>query len=175
MIKLHDKFFVNYIDNDEIQVINQRLADQIYHDYFDKRPVFIGVLNGAILFLSDLVKFYGGYCYVDFVKFKSYSGLQSTGNVETLLDFPDINGKDVVIVEDIVDTGRTLEKILLRVDELGAKTYKIASLFFKPEAFQFDYNIDYIGKNIPDKFIVGYGLDYDGLGRNLPDIYQLKK
>ncbi len=175
MIQLHDKYFVDYISNRDIQAINKRLADQIYHDYFDKNPIFIGVLSGAFLFLSDLIKFYRGYCYVDFVKFRSYSGLESTGDVKTLLDFPDIKGKDVVIVEDIVDTGKTLEKIIQRVDELGAKTYKIASLFFKPEAFQFDYSINYIGKNIPDKFIVGYGLDYNGLGRSLPDIYQLKK
>jgi len=174
MIKIHDKFFVNYLHNDDIQKINQRLADQIYFDYSQKQPVFIGVLNGAIHFLSDLTRLYSGYCSIDFIKFKSYSGLRSTGKVETLLDFPDIKGKDVIIVEDIVDTGITLEKILERVDVLGANSYKIASLFFKPEAFNFDYKINYIGKNIPDKFIVGYGLDYNGLGRNLLDIYQLK-
>ena len=175
MIKLHDKTFESFINNEELQQTNQRLADQIYHDYFDKTPVFVGVLNGAFLFMSDLVQAYAGYCEIDFVKFKSYSGLASTGKVTTLLDFPDVKGKDVIIVEDIVDTGRTLEKIVERVQELKADSFKIASLFFKPEAYKFDHPIDYIGRNIPDKFIVGYGLDYDGLGRNLPDIYQLKQ
>ena len=175
MIQLHDKTFESYISNDELQEINQRLANQIYKDYYNKNPIFIGVLNGAFLFLSDLIQAYPGFCHVDFVKFKSYSGLASTGKVTTLLDFPNIAGKDVIIVEDIVDTGKTLEKILERVDSLKANSYKIASLFFKPEAFEFNYPIDYVGKNIPDKFIVGYGLDYDGLGRNLADIYQLKQ
>ena len=175
MIQLHDKTFENYITNDELQQINQRLANQIYQDYFNKTPVFIAVLNGAFLFLSDLVQAYAGFCHVDFVKFKSYSGLESTGEVTTLLDFPNIAGKDVIIVEDIVDTGKTLKKITDRVDLLKANSYKIASLFFKPEAFEFNYSIDYVGKNIPDKFIVGYGLDYDGLGRNLTNIYQLKQ
>jgi hypoxanthine phosphoribosyltransferase len=175
MIQLHDKYFVHYLGTDTIQQISQRLADQIYDDHFDKSPIFIGVLSGAFLFLSDLIRNYAGYCHVDFVKFRSYSGTESTGKVSTLLDFPEIKGKDVVIVEDIVDTGRTLQKIIERVEQLGARSYKVASLFFKPEAYQFDRSIDYIGKNIPDKFIVGYGLDYDGLGRNLPDIYQLKK
>ena len=175
MIKLHDKTFESFISNEELQKTNQRLADQIYNDYFDNTPIFIGVLNGAFLFLSDLVQAYDGYCHIDFVKFKSYSGLESTGKVTTLLDFPDVKGKDVIIVEDIVDTGMTLGKIVDRVKQLQANSYRIASLFFKPDAFKFNYPIDYIGKSIPDKFIVGYGLDYDGLGRNLSDIYQLKQ
>lgn len=174
MITLKDKTFVKYLNSEIIQNTVHRLANQIYEDYYDKNPLFIGVLNGSFIFLSDLIRKYPGYLSVDFVKLKSYEGLQSSGNVKTILDFPDLIDKDIIIVEDIIDTGHTLKKLYKMINEHQVNSCKVVSLFFKPDAFSEDLTINYIGKNIPDKFIVGYGLDYDGLGRNLNDVYQLK-
>ena len=138
--------------------------------------MFVVVLNGAFIFASDLIKQYPGKCEVSFVKLSSYYGLSSTGIVKTLLDVSDdVEGKSVIVVEDIVDTGNTLEELVNMFSGMNIKQFKIASMFYKSEAYDGDYKIDYVGMEIPDKFIVGYGLDYNELGRNLPEVYKIKE
>ena len=174
MIHLHDKTFEPFISSDEIDFAIKNMAKQMDDDFFDEVPVFIGVLNGAFMVLSDLMKQYRGMCEVSFVKMASYEGTESTNDIKQLIGLnQDLEGRTVVIVEDIVDTGNTVEELKAIFKEKKVKHLKIATLFFKPEAYKKDIKIDYIGIRIPNKFIVGYGLDYDGLGRNLPDIYQL--
>lgn len=174
MIHLHDKTFEPFISSDEIDFAIQNMAKQMDDDFFEEVPVFIGVLNGAFMAVSDLMKHYRGMCEVNFVKVASYEGTTSTGDVSTLIGLSQsLEGRTVVIVEDIIDTGNTIEALKAIFKEQNVKHLKIATLFFKPEAYKKDIKIDYIGMRIPNKFIVGYGLDYDGLGRNLPDVYQL--
>ena len=174
MIHLHDKTFEPFISSDEIDFAIANMAKLMDDDFFDDVPVFIGVLNGAFMVLSDLMKKYRGMCEVSFVKMASYEGTQSTNEVKQLIGLnQDLEGRTVIIVEDIVDTGNTVEILKDLFKEKKVKHLKIATLFFKPEAYKKDIKIDYVGIRIPNKFIVGYGLDYDGLGRNLPDVYQL--
>ena len=176
MIHLHDKTFEPFITAEEIDFAIANMAKQMDADFFDEIPLFIGVLNGSFMVLSDLMKHYRGMCEVSFVKMSSYSGTQSTNNVKELIGInEDLEGKTVVIVEDIIDTGNTIEALKAIFKEKKVKHLKIATLFFKQDAFKKDIKIDYIGIRIPDKFIVGFGLDYDGLGRNLSDVYQLAR
>ena len=138
-------------------------------------PVFIGVLNGAFMVLSDFVKHYTLPCEISFVKMASYEGTASTGEIKQLIGLnQNLGGRSVVIIEDIVDTGHTIEALVKLFEAQKVKQLKIATLFFKPEAYTKTIPLNYIGFEIPNKFIVGYGLDYDGLGRNLPEIYQLQ-
>lgn len=175
MIHLHDKTFVPYISSEEIQFAIENLAKKMDDDFFEETPIFIGILNGSFMFFSDLMKQYRGMCEVSFVKVASYEGTQSTQNVKQLIGINEnLEGKTVVIVEDIIDTGNTIEELKKILKDKNVKHLKIATLFFKPEAYKKDIKIDYIGIRIPNKFIVGYGLDYNGLGRNLPDVYELK-
>jgi hypoxanthine phosphoribosyltransferase len=174
MIHLHDKTFEPFISSEEIDFAIKNLAKQMDDDFFEDTPVFVGVLNGSFMVLSDLMKQYRGMCEVSFVKLASYAGTQSTNNVKQLIGINEnLEGKTVVIVEDIIDTGNTIEELRAIFKDKNVKHLKIATLFFKPEAYKKDIKIDYVGIRIPNKFIVGYGLDYDGLGRNLPDVYQL--
>ncbi len=174
MIHLHDKTFEPFISSDEIEFAIQNLAKQMDDDFFDEIPVFVGVLNGAFMVLSDLMKHYRGMCEVSFVKLTSYDGIQTTNEVKQLIGLNEnLEGRTVVIVEDIVDTGNTVEELKAIFKDKKVKHLKIATLFFKPEAYKKNIKIDYVGIRIPNKFIVGYGLDYNGLGRNLPDVYQL--
>jgi len=174
VIQLHDKHFVPFIAAEEIDFAIANIAKQMDDDFFDDVPVFVGVLNGAFMVMADLMKHYRGMCEVSFVKMASYEGTQSTNSVKQLIGInQDLEGKTVVIVEDIVDTGNTIEELKAIFKEQKVKHFKIATLFLKPDAYKKDIKIDYVGIRIPDKFIVGYGLDYDGLGRNLRDIYQL--
>ena len=176
MIQLHDKFFKPFLSEEEIMQAIQRIADDIAVDYKDETPIFVGVLNGAFMFVSDFLKAYQHPCEVSFVKLSSYHGLTSTGIVETLLDLPDnIEGRSVIILEDIIDTGRTLKELVHLFSTTKVKEFKIASLFYKSEIYNGEYAIDYVGLDIPDKFIVGYGLDYKELGRNLREVYQLNQ
>ena len=176
MIKLHDKYFEPFISASEIQNAVIKVADEIAADYKDEVPIFVGVLNGAFMFVSDLLKAYPYPCELTFVKLSSYQGLTSTGIVETLLDVSeDIKGRSVIILEDIIDTGRTLQKLVHLFSNTNVKEFKIASLFYKSEIYNGEYPIDYVGMEIPSKFIVGYGLDYNELGRNLKQVYQLKQ
>lgn len=174
MIHLHDKSFEPFISSEEIDFAIANMAKQMDDDFFDEVPVFVGVLNGAFMVLSDLMKKYRGMCEVSFVKMASYEGTQTTNEVKQLIGLnQDLEGRTVVIVEDIVDTGNTIEELKAIFKEKKVKHLKIATLFFKPEAYKKDIKLDYVGIRIPNKFIVGYGLDYDGHGRNLPDVYQL--
>ncbi len=174
MIHLHDKTFELFISSEEIDFAIANMAKQMDDDFFDEIPVFVGVLNGSFMVLSDLMKKYRGMCEVSFVKMASYEGTQSTNEVKQLIGINEnLEGRTVVIVEDIVDTGNTIQELKAIFKDKKVKHLKIATLFFKPDAYKKDIKIDYIGIRIPDKFIVGYGLDYDGLGRNLADVYQL--
>jgi hypoxanthine phosphoribosyltransferase len=174
MIQLHDKHFVPFISSEEIDFALANMAKQMDDDFFDEVPVFIGILNGAFMVLSDLMKHYRGMCEVSFMKMASYDGMTSTNDVKQLIGLNhNLEGRTVVIVEDIVDTGNTIEELKAIFKQQNVKHFKIATLFLKPDAYKKDIKIDYVGIRIPDKFIVGYGLDYDGLGRNLRDVYQL--
>jgi len=174
MIHLHDKTFEPFISSDEIDFAIKNMAKQMDDDFFDEVPVFIGVLNGAFMVMSDLMKQYRGMCEVSFVKMASYEGTSSTNDVKQLIGLnQNLEGRTVVVVEDIVDTGNTVEELKAIFKQKKVKHLKISTLFFKPEAYKKDIKIDYVGIRIPNKFIVGYGLDYDGLGRNLADVYQL--
>lgn len=174
MIQLHDKHFVPFISAEEIEFAITNMAKQMDDDFFDDIPVFVGVLNGSFMVLSDLMKHYRGMCEVTFVKMASYEGTQSTNEVKQLIGLnQNLEGKTVVIVEDIVDTGNTIEELKAIFKEQKVKHLKIATLFLKADVYKKDIKLDYVGIRIPNKFIVGFGLDYDGLGRNLKDIYQL--
>ncbi|CEN38978.1 Adenylate kinase [Capnocytophaga cynodegmi] len=174
IIKIHDKSFEPYIEAEQIQQIIQRMASEVAKDMEDTCPLFVSVLNGAFMFASDFVRHYKADCEITFVKLASYQGMQSTEKVVELigLDIP-VEGRDVVVLEDIIDTGNTLEEIYRIFHDKKVKSLRIATLFFKPDAYKKDLKIDYVGQPIPNRFIVGYGLDYDELGRNLPQIYQL--
>ena len=176
MLKLHDKYFKPYLSEEEILAAVQSVAEKVAADYKDEIPIFVGVLNGAFMFVADFLRAYEHPCEVSFVKLSSYQGLTSTGIVETLLDIPDnLEGRSVIILEDIIDTGRTLKELVHLFSNTHVKEFKIASLFYKSSAYNGEYAIDYFGIDIPDKFIVGYGLDYNELGRNLREVYQLNK
>lgn len=176
MIKLHDLHFEPYLSEEEINAAIGKVASQLNKDYEGENPVFLGVLNGAFMFASDLIKRFKGDCEVSFVKLGSYQGTESTGDVRTLLGLnQELKGRKVVLIEDIVDTGNTLEVINHILAEEGVADYRVATLFYKPEAYKKSLKIEYIGMEIPNKFIVGYGLDYDGLGRNLTQVYKRKE
>lgn len=176
LIKLHDKYFKPFLTESQITAAIQKIADEVAVDYKEKTPIFVGVLNGAFMFVSDFLKAYAYSCEVSFVKLSSYQGLTSTGIVETLLDPPEnIEGRSVIILEDIIDSGRTLQQLVHLFSNSNVKEFKVASLFYKSEVYNGEYSIDYVGIEIPDRFIVGYGLDYKELGRNLKEVYQLNQ
>ncbi|ELI6454994.1 hypoxanthine phosphoribosyltransferase [Flavobacterium psychrophilum] len=174
-IKLHDKYFVPFISAQEINFAIATMATQVEADFAHEIPIFIGILNGSFMVVSDFMKHYKSPCEVSFIKMASYAGMQSTSEVKQLIGInQDLTGRTVVLIEDIVDTGNTVEELKNLFENQGVKNLKIATLFFKPEAYKKDIKLDYIGIRIPDKFIVGFGLDYDGLGRNLPEVYKLR-
>ena len=176
MIQLHDKKFEVFIAAEEIDFAITNMAKQIEDDFSDETPVFIGVLNGSFMVTADLLKKYNGLCEVSFVKMTSYEGMATTTEVKQLIGLnQNLEGRSVIIVEDIVDTGNTIEELKAILKEHKVKHFKIATLFLKPEAYKKDIKLDYVGIRIPNKFIVGFGLDYDGLGRNLKDVYQLSE
>ena len=177
-VKIHDKEFVPYLKHDEIQEIIKKLALKVYEDYKDETPVFIGVLNGVIMFFSDFLKYYPGKCEIAFIQMSSYmGGLTSTGIVYKKMELTkEVEGRHIILMEDIVDTGNTLESLFEYFKNTQRpKSLKVASLLMKPEVFKNRFPIDYVAKEIPNKFVLGYGLDYDELGRNLPDLYQLEE
>ncbi|NRD24745.1 adenylate kinase [Winogradskyella litoriviva] len=175
MIKLHDLYFKPFISEQEINAAVQKMVDGIATDLGDEVPVFIGILNGSFMLVSDFVKKYPKPCEVTFIKLASYEGVKSTEDIQRLIGLTqDLTGRTVVILEDIIDSGNTLEEVHRIFKNENVKQLIIATLFYKPEAYDKDFKLHYVGMEIPNKFIVGYGLDYDGLGRDLPDVYQLK-
>ena len=175
IIKLQDLYFKPYINEEEIAKIVKRLAIQVKADLpKGEIPIFVGILNGCFLFAADFIREFNGDCEVSFVKLASYSGTKSTENVKHLVGInEDLTDRTVIILEDIIDTGNTLQEIYNIFRDKNLKQLKVATLFFKPDVFKKELPIDYIGKGIEDKFIVGYGLDYNNIGRNYPAIYQL--
>jgi hypoxanthine phosphoribosyltransferase len=175
-IKIHDKEFTPYITDQEIQGKIQQLARQLKKDYGDKKPLFLSILNGSFLFTADLFKYIDFEAEVCFVKLASYKGVSSTGNVITAIGLDtNLNDRHVIILEDIIDTGKTLHHFLPQLQSQQLASLKIAVLLNKKEALAYPVKVDYDCFEIPNKFVVGYGLDYDGLGRNSKDIYQLKE
>lgn len=174
-ITAHDLTFVPFISRQRIAERVAEMGKQITTDLTGERPLFIGVLNGAFPFVADLVRSCGVECEVEFVRLKSYAGTSSTGEIKTVfgLNVP-VENRHVIVVEDIVDTGATLDYFMKDLLSKKPASVRLVSLLLKPEALQFPIKIDYLGFEIPNKFVVGYGLDYDGLCRNLPEIYQLK-
>ncbi len=175
-VQLKDKTFEVSISSEKVQHTVTEIANMLNQDYKDKQiPLFISVLNGSFMFTADLLKQINFDCEISFLKLSSYKGTSTTGSVKQLIGINEkISGRDVIVLEDIVDTGITLEEIVKELNKFGASSVKITTLLFKPEAYNKDIAIDYVGIEIPNDFIIGYGLDYDGLGRNLPDIYTLK-
>ena len=171
-IKLQDKWFKVMIPAEEIDAAVERVAQQLNERYAGHTPIFLGVLSGSFLFLSDLVRKISFDSQLAFVKISSYNGTESTGNVEQQLGVNfDIEGRDIIIVEDIVETGHSMNFLLDYLKAKNPASISICTLFFKPDKFLYDYKIDYTALSIGNEFIVGYGLDYNQLGRNLKDIY----
>src|SRR5687767_2176168 len=174
IIQVHDKQFEPYLAANTISERIKSLAAQLSADYAGKKPLFIAILNGSFMFAADLFKELTIDAEICFIKLASYKGTKSTGHVITAIGMDmDIFGREVVILEDIVDTGKTLSEFLPQLTHQQPATMKIVALLHKPEATVFPIKIDYLGFSIPNKFVVGYGLDYDGLGRNIPEILKL--
>ncbi|MDR1406143.1 MAG: hypoxanthine phosphoribosyltransferase [Prevotellaceae bacterium] len=174
-VKLHDREFEIAIRHDRIQTAIGVVAQKIRNDMKDEQvPVFLSVLNGSFMFTADLLKQMDFNCEVSFVKLASYSGAASTGKVRELMGLDtDISGRTVIIVEDIVDTGQTIVELVEVLKKHRPRQIKIATFLLKPDAYRQNIPIDYVGISIPNDFIVGYGLDYDQLGRNLRNIYKI--
>jgi len=176
IIKVKDKDFEISIDASVIAAAVKRMAIEINRDYEGKHPLFLAILNGSFVFAADLIRKITIPCEISFVKLASYSGTASTEDVKELIGLnEEITGRHLVIVEDIVDTGITLEKLLKDIEKFEPASVRLACLTFKEKAFKKSFRIDYLGITIPNEFVVGYGLDYDGYGRNLPDIYKIVK
>jgi hypoxanthine phosphoribosyltransferase len=174
LVKIHDKYFGAFISAEEIAIGVRKMGKQITEDYRDKRPLFLSVLNGAFIFAADLMREIDTDCEITFVKLTSYKGTSTTGNVQTVLGLDtDLRGRHLVIIEDIVDTGNTLHNFMKELNKKEPASIAIAACFFKPDALEYPIQIKYLGFEIPNNFIVGYGLDYDGLGRNLKDVLTL--
>ena len=174
-MKLHDLEFEPYISEEEIMQVIDEISEKINRDFGNEKPVFLGVLNGSFMFASEIIKRFQGDCEISFVKMGSYEGTETTGNVKTLLGLnQNLKGRQVVLLEDIVDTGNTLVEIDKILKKAEVKDYNVVTLFYKPEAYKKDIPVQYKGMEIPNEFIVGFGLDYDGLGRNLTQVYKRK-
>lgn len=175
-IKLHDRTFVKSIPNGEICNAVRQVAERINADYAGKRPLLLGVLNGCFMFAAELLKNLEVECEISFVKLSSYQGTETSGVVRQVLGLSEsIAGRDVIIIEDIVDTGLTMQNMLEILSAQEPASVEIASLFVKPARLQVPVSVKYGAFTIPDRFIVGFGLDYDGLGRNLPDVYDVEE
>ncbi|HEX5167589.1 MAG TPA: hypoxanthine phosphoribosyltransferase, partial [Cyclobacteriaceae bacterium] len=170
-MKIKDLEFENFISADSIQRKVSELAANINQDYFDKAPVFLPILNGSFIFASDLIKQINLPCRVSFVKISSYQGVQSTGQLKTLIGHEEsFFHQDVIIIEDVIDSGLTLEKIVGELQSLGARSVEVAALLRKKTAREKGINAKFVGFEINNEFVLGYGLDYEGLGRNLNDL-----
>lgn len=175
VIKVHDKEFIPYLTAAEIQEKITALAEQLKKDYDGKKPLFIAILNGSFMFASDLFKALDIEAEICFIKLASYKGTKSTGQVITAIGLDmDITNRHVIILEDIIDTGKTLHSFLPQLHNQQPTSLKVAVLLDKPEPRKFDVPVDYACFTIPNRFVLGFGLDYDGFGRNIKEIYQLK-
>ena len=174
-LRVHDKEFEIYLEEKALKERVAKMANEIHQELNGEMPHFVAVLNGSFVFASDLLRAYPGTCKISFVKLSSYDGVESTGEVKEIIGLKEVLKEEtIVVIEDIVDTGTTL----LKIDEIfkaKGKNWQIASLFFKPEAYKGTRKVDFVGFEIPNDFIVGYGLDYEGFGRNLKNVYQLAK
>jgi len=174
-IHIEGKTFEIYLEDKQIQERVNAIAAQINHDYAGKEPFFIGVLNGAFLFTAAIIQKINVPCKMAFIRVSSYDGTQSSGQVTSVLGLTQtVKDKDVILLEDIVDTGLTLQRLRETLEKQQPSSIKVCTLLVKPEKHQVPVQIDYSGFTIPDKFVVGYGLDLNEYGRNLPHIYQLK-
>ena len=175
-VKIRDKEFDLFLSQEVIEKALDEVADKLNKDLADKDPLFVCVLNGSFIFAAELMKRVTIPCEVSFVKVSSYRGITSTGKLKEIYGLEeDIKDRTVVIVEDIVDTGHTMSLILEQLECDGPKEIRVATLLLKPDALKVELKLDYVALEIPNDFIVGYGLDYDGYGRNLSDIYKIKK
>lgn len=174
-LKVRELDFEIYLEEKVLKDRVAQVATEIYQEMNGKTPHFVAILDGSFVFASDLLRAYPGNCKISFVKLSSYDGVVSTGEVQELIGLKEVGEKEaIVVVEDIVDTGTTL----LKIDEIfkaKGREWQMVSLFFKPQAYKGSRRIDFVGFEIPNDFIVGYGLDYDGFGRNLKNVYQLAK
>src|SRR4051812_21586109 len=175
-IHIHDKVFVPYLPQEEVEAAIQTIADVISRDYAGKYPLFIPILNGSFMFAAELFKRLSIPAEICFIKLASYKGTTSSGHVITSIGLDtEVKDKHVIILEDILDTGKTLSNFLPQLHNMYPASLKIAALLHKPDATVYDVPLDYNGFKIPDKFVIGFGLDYNGFGRNIPSIYQLKE
>jgi hypoxanthine phosphoribosyltransferase len=175
-IQIHGKIFVPYLSQTEIEQAITKLAEKISEDYAGKSPLFIPILNGAFMFAAELFKRITIPAEICFIKLASYKGTTSSGHVITSIGLDtEVKNKDIIVVEDIVDTGKTLNQFLPQLENMQPASLKIAALLHKPEATTHEIKLDYNCFKIPNKFVVGFGLDYDGLGRNIASLYQLKE
>ena len=175
MITVHDKVFIPFLSKAEIQKRVHELAEMINAEYVGKKPLLLGILNGSFIFAADLFRELTIEAEISFIKLVSYKGTSSTGNVVTAIGLEeDLHGRHVIIVEDIIDTGKTMSAFLPEIHHRHPESVKIAVFLTKPDALQYDVKAHYTAFEIENKFVVGYGLDYDGLGRNLPELYILK-
>ena len=173
-VKIKDKIFRVSIPEAEIKQHVKALAEQMSKDLEGKNPIFLGVLNGSFIFAADLMREMTVPCEISFVKLASYQGTTSTGKVREVLGINEnLSGRTVVIVEDIVESGQTMKQMIESLGTRNPESVRICTLFFKPEKLKEDLDLDYVAFRIPDDFIVGYGLDYDGLGRELKDVYTI--
>lgn len=172
VIKVHDKTFKKSISEEDILKRVREIAEQITKDCKYKNPLFLPVLNGSFMFTSDLMKELEMDCEMQFVKVQSYTGMHSTEKLQTIIGpSMEVSGRTVIVVEDIVDTGNTIVELVNQLHAFNPNEILVCSLLFKPDKYKGDVNVDYYGFKIPDDFVIGYGLDYDGLGRNLRQIY----
>ena len=176
VIKIKDKEFRLLIPANEIQQRVKSIAEKINHDYKGKKPLFLGVLNGAFLFMADLFKSISLECEISFIRVSSYNGTESSGKIKNVIGLNEnISGRDIIVVEDIVDTGDTAKHLFDELKKHNPASVRLATFLFKPKALKQNIKPDYAGFEIEPAFVVGYGLDYDGFGRNLNDIYVLKE
>lgn len=171
-ITIHGKAFKPYLSTAQIDKAVTAVAARLSADYAGRRPLFIVVLTGGFMFAADLLKRYVGECEIVFIRVASYDGTESSGMVQEILGLrEEVQNRDLILVEDIVDTGTTMHHLLPTLLSKGPSSVEIATLFFKPASLRYQFNLRYVAMEIPNDFVVGYGLDYDGLGRNLPDVY----
>lgn len=174
IIQIHDLKFEPFLTAEQIRAAIRDLGEAISTDYAGKNPIFIAILNGSYVFVADLLRCCEITCELSFVKLSSYDGLKSSGQIKTQIGLTqDLKDRHVVILEDIIDTGKTVHHFLKDITAMEPASVKLAVLLVKPEALEHPLHVDYVGFEIPNKFVVGYGLDYNEAGRNLPAIYQL--